>query len=132
MEDVCEGQHIKIQEAEAVQLMRDYLLYPEQHMLHPKRYSNSIINSIGEDKTLSSLRELSFSLRFCLQSLSLVLALIDISIRIWRSDANKQNHYMKRFYYIIDLWLQVMEMVATPPVDAFPLLQHVPKRLLDN
>ena len=54
MEDVCENQHVQAQEAEAVQLMRNYMLYPEQHMLHPKRYSNSIISSIGEDKASSS------------------------------------------------------------------------------
>ena len=66
MEDVCEKQHVQVQEAEAAQLMRDYLLYPEQHMLHPKRYSNSIINSIGEDIILFSLCDLSFRSRFCL------------------------------------------------------------------
>ena len=70
MEDVCEKQHVQVQEAEAVQLMRDYLLNPEQHMLHPKRYSNSIINSIGEDKTPSSLCLLSVRSRFCLLTAS--------------------------------------------------------------
>ena len=39
---------------------------------------------------------------------------------------------MKRLYHIMDLWSQVMEMGATPPVDSFPLLRHVPERLLGN
>ena len=39
---------------------------------------------------------------------------------------------MKRLYYIMDLWSQVMEMGATPPVDSFPLLRHVPEWLLGN
>lgn len=46
MEKVCEEQHLRVQEAEAAQMLRDYLLDPEHHMLHPKRYSNSITMSI--------------------------------------------------------------------------------------
>lgn len=46
MEKVVEEQHLIVQEAEARQMIRDYLLEPEKHMLHPKRYSNSITMSI--------------------------------------------------------------------------------------
>jgi len=46
MEKVCEEQHLKVQEAEARQMLRDYLVDPEDHMLHPKRYSNSVTMSI--------------------------------------------------------------------------------------
>ena len=47
MEKVVEDQHLKVQEAEARQMVRDYLISPpEDHMLHPKRYSNSITMSI--------------------------------------------------------------------------------------
>ena len=46
MEKVVEDQHIKVQEAEARQMIRDYLLSPQDHMLHPKRYSNSITMSL--------------------------------------------------------------------------------------
>ncbi|CAK4033461.1 O-methylsterigmatocystin oxidoreductase [Lecanosticta acicola] len=46
MEKVVEDQHLPLQEAEARQMIRDYLLDPEQHMLHPKRFSNSIIMSL--------------------------------------------------------------------------------------
>ncbi|KAH8195803.1 hypothetical protein TruAng_010046 [Truncatella angustata] len=45
-EDMVEREHLSIVNAEAVQLVRDYMLYPEDHMLHPKRFSNSISNSI--------------------------------------------------------------------------------------
>ncbi|KAK5126661.1 hypothetical protein LTR85_009595 [Meristemomyces frigidus] len=46
MEKVVEDQHLKVQEAEARQMIRDYLVDPSHHMLHPKRYSNSITMSI--------------------------------------------------------------------------------------
>ena len=47
MEAQCEREHWKLQEAEAKQLLHDFLVMPEDHMLHPKRYSNSIKNSLG-------------------------------------------------------------------------------------
>ena len=47
METMVESNHLQIVEAEARQLVRDYMLFPEEHMLHPKRFSNSISNSIG-------------------------------------------------------------------------------------
>ncbi|KAI7285110.1 cytochrome P450 [Hortaea werneckii] len=46
MEKMVETEHIKVQEAEARQMLKDYLVEPEQHMLHPKRYSNSITMSL--------------------------------------------------------------------------------------
>ncbi|KAI1334142.1 cytochrome P450 [Xylariaceae sp. FL0016] len=45
-ENMVEREHLSIVDAEAVQLVRDYMLFPEDHMLHPKRFSNSISNSI--------------------------------------------------------------------------------------
>lgn len=47
MESMVERAHLAIVDAEAVQLVRDYLLFPEDHMVHPKRFSNSVTNSIG-------------------------------------------------------------------------------------
>jgi hypothetical protein len=32
----CERDHWKVQEAEAKQMLHDYLTMPEDHMLHPK------------------------------------------------------------------------------------------------
>ena len=46
MERVVDEQHLPLQEAEARQMVRDYLLKPEEHMLHPKRFSNSVTMSI--------------------------------------------------------------------------------------
>ncbi|KAA8647949.1 hypothetical protein EYZ11_008690 [Aspergillus tanneri] len=46
MEPNCEREHWKVQEAEAKQMLHDFLTVPEDHMLHPKRYSNSITNSL--------------------------------------------------------------------------------------
>lgn len=46
MEKVVDEQHLDITEAESKQMLRDYLLRPQDHMLHPKRYSNSITMSI--------------------------------------------------------------------------------------
>ena len=47
-EGKCEKQHIVLQNAEAVQMLRDFLMEPENLMQHPKRFSNSIIMSLGE------------------------------------------------------------------------------------
>ncbi|KAL1625631.1 hypothetical protein SLS56_007215 [Neofusicoccum ribis] len=46
MESMVEREHLSIVNAEAIQLVRDYMLFPEDHMLHPKRFSNSIIYGI--------------------------------------------------------------------------------------
>lgn len=46
-ENMVERQHLSIVDAEAIQLVRDYMISPEDHMLHPKRFSNSISNTIG-------------------------------------------------------------------------------------
>ncbi|KAJ5215367.1 m-hydroxybenzyl alcohol hydroxylase [Penicillium cinerascens] len=46
MESNCEKEHWKVQEAEANQMLYDFLTMPEDHMLHPKRYSNSVTNSL--------------------------------------------------------------------------------------
>ncbi|KAK4508806.1 hypothetical protein PRZ48_002545 [Zasmidium cellare] len=46
MEKTCDESHIHLQEAEARQMIRDYLLKPGDHMLHPKRFSNSVTMSL--------------------------------------------------------------------------------------
>ena len=45
MEKEVEAHHITLQNAEAVQMIHDYMVQPDQHMRHPKRFSNSIIMS---------------------------------------------------------------------------------------
>ena len=42
----CEKQHIVLQNAEATQMMRDFLIAPQDLMQHPKRFSNSIITAL--------------------------------------------------------------------------------------
>lgn len=46
MEAMVVKQHTKLVNAEAVQMCRDFLVAPGGHMLHPKRFSNSIIMSL--------------------------------------------------------------------------------------
>lgn len=46
MESRCEKDHWKVQEAEANQMIHDFWTMPGDHMLHPKRYANSITNSL--------------------------------------------------------------------------------------
>ncbi|ETN43429.1 uncharacterized protein HMPREF1541_02588 [Cyphellophora europaea CBS 101466] len=45
MERIVEEDHLPVQHAEASQMVYDFMTQPEQHMLHPKRYSNSIAMS---------------------------------------------------------------------------------------
>ncbi|KAF2634232.1 cytochrome P450 [Massarina eburnea CBS 473.64] len=42
----CTNEHVALVEAEAVQMMHDIMVAPEDLMLHPKRFSNSIITSL--------------------------------------------------------------------------------------
>ncbi|TKA62575.1 hypothetical protein B0A49_08422 [Cryomyces minteri] len=46
MESMVEKEHTRLVNAEAVQMIRDFCVAPEQHMLHPKRFSNSVIMSL--------------------------------------------------------------------------------------
>ncbi|KAK3937785.1 phenol 2-monooxygenase [Diplogelasinospora grovesii] len=46
MEQMVVKEHVKVVDAEAVQMARDFLAEPEGHMKHPKRFSNSIIMSL--------------------------------------------------------------------------------------
>ena len=48
MEGRVEKEHTILVNAEAIQMARDFCIAPEKHMLHPKRFSNSIIMSLGK------------------------------------------------------------------------------------
>ena len=52
-EGKCEREHIALQNAEAVQMLRDFCLFPDQLMGHPRRFSNSIIMSICKLKHIT-------------------------------------------------------------------------------
>lgn len=77
MEKVVEDQHLKVQEAEARQMLRDYLLHPGDHMLHPKRYSNSIIMSLvwGIRTPTTETRHMERYAVWCLDNVLLVVML---------------------------------------------------------
>ncbi|KAI9777088.1 MAG: hypothetical protein M1816_004914 [Peltula sp. TS41687] len=46
MESMVEKEHLKLQNAEAVQMLRDFCVDPLHHMLHPRRFNNSTIMGI--------------------------------------------------------------------------------------
>lgn len=46
-EGVSEREHVVVQQAEAVQLLRDMCLQPDDFMAHCKRYTNSVIMSLS-------------------------------------------------------------------------------------
>lgn len=48
MESAVERNHVCVLNAEAVQMLFDLCERPRLHMLHPKRYSNSIAMSLSE------------------------------------------------------------------------------------
>ena len=50
----CEKDYLTLQNAEAVQMLRDMCAAPERIMYHPKRFSNSIIMSLGKFVCLST------------------------------------------------------------------------------
>lgn len=109
---VCEREYVPLQEAEAVQMMRDFLEAPDLVMDHPKRFSNSVIMSISK---LSSQHsnwpdELVFGTR----------------------TPNRDTAHMTRLYGLLHRFQKVMELGATPPVDFFPFLKWVPERFLGN
>jgi hypothetical protein len=47
MESKVEKEHVKIQNAEATQLAYDFLVDPANMRLHVKRYSHSVIDTLG-------------------------------------------------------------------------------------
>ncbi|OIW27060.1 putative cytochrome P450 [Coniochaeta ligniaria NRRL 30616] len=46
MESMVVKHHVDVVDAEAVQMLRDFVVDPQGHMRHPKRFSNSIIMSL--------------------------------------------------------------------------------------
>ncbi|GAB7330838.1 hypothetical protein MBLNU13_g02377t1 [Cladosporium sp. NU13] len=95
MEKAVDEQHLPLQEAEARQMLRDYLLKPEDHMLHPKRFSNSVTMSI-----------------------------------VWGiRTPTSQTEHMESLYSLMEIWSQVMETGATPPVDVYPILHNLPQKV---
>lgn len=46
METMVVKHHVEVVNAEAVQMLHDFVMQPEGHMRHPKRFSNSVIMSL--------------------------------------------------------------------------------------
>ncbi len=46
----CEREYVELQEAEAAQMLRNFVEAPDRLMDHPKRFSNSVIMSISKSK----------------------------------------------------------------------------------
>ncbi len=43
----CDRVHTRVIEAEGAQMIRDFLLFPDENMMHPRRFSYSVSNSIS-------------------------------------------------------------------------------------
>jgi cytochrome P450 len=113
MESRCDKEHSKLQEAEANQMLYDFMTNPEENMLHPKRYSNSITMSIGEHSFSRTTRP--------------VLTIFPVFG--WRTKS-PHNDYLTRLYEILEKWSMVMELGSTPPLDSFTFLKWVPELFL--
>jgi cytochrome P450 len=46
MEQMVAKHHVEVVDAEAVQMLYDFVVEPEDHMRHPKRFTNSIVMSL--------------------------------------------------------------------------------------
>lgn len=123
----CEKQHIKLQNAEAVQMMRDFMLGPEDLMWHPKRYSNSITMATRRSKISIHSPEPTLPQVYHIEADDgdeyLVFGI--------RSSTVKAPHFTA-LYELLEEWSKVMEPGATPPVDIFPFLNYLPERLFNN
>ena len=119
MEKVVEEHHLKIQEAEARQMIRDYLLHPQDHMLHPKRFSNSITMSIV------------WGVRTPTPQTSHMERSVPASFLINQHDVSRTDNE-RRLYSLMEIWSKVMETGATPPVDIYPFLHWLPQSVFLN
>lgn len=44
-DSMCDKEHVHLQHAEGIQMLRDFIVDPENHMQHPRRYSCSVMTS---------------------------------------------------------------------------------------
>ncbi|KAI9931097.1 hypothetical protein MW887_010754 [Aspergillus wentii] len=103
MESMVHETQLDIVNAEAVQLVRDFLVDAHDeggygHMEYPKRYSHSIASSIL------------FGIR----------------------TANHHGSNMSRLYKMLEGFTEILETGATPPIDIYPWLKYIPERLFGN
>ncbi|OAA43301.1 Cytochrome P450 [Metarhizium rileyi] len=105
MESVVVKNHLALVDAEAVQMVRDFIEEPASHMRHPKRFSNSIIMSLGK--------------------------FFPWALFGTRTPDLSASH-MKRLYDLMKDWSGVLEFGNAPPVDVFPFIKYLPERLFGN
>ena len=117
MESKCENEHISLQNAEAIQMLRDICNTPKDLMLHPKRYSNSIIASLRKscftpihDEQTKTYGNIVYGIR----------------------TPSVGSRHMKVLYEIMEMFSSIMEVGATPPVDILPILKYMPERFWKN
>lgn len=114
MDSMVVKNHLPVVDAEAVQMVRDFMLEPEGHMVHPKRFSNSIIMSLSKPFTHVHRANL-------------------ISHAVYGTRTPTANTlHMKKLYDLMEVWSKVMEPGNTPPVDIFPILKYIPEQFLGN
>jgi len=113
----CEREHITLQNAEAVQMLRDFCVAPESLMQHPKRFSNSIIMTLRKP-------------HFTPDAYSTQLTSSDAVFGI--RSATPTTPQLVELYEMMEEWSKVMETGATPPVDILPILKYVPESWLGN
>lgn len=114
-ENLCDKKHISVVNAEAVQMLRDFVIDPKSLMNHPKRFSNSIIMSLGTWFNITGDR----------------CGLTTMPVFGVRTKDATTSH-MRRMFELMEHWSLVMELGNTPPVDFYPFLKWIPERFLGN
>jgi len=119
-EEMVTKHHIDVVDAEAVQMLHDFVSQPEGCMKHPKRFSNSIIMSLSMWSTI--LHESNF-IGWTINSSP------TYTVYGTRTPTIKTKHMVK-LYALMEKWSRVMEAGNTPPLDIFPFLKLVPEKFL--
>jgi cytochrome P450 len=113
-EALCEKSYHHLQNAEATQLLQDLCHSPELFMSHCKRFTNSVIMSLGEYRLLSEPN---------IANTTLVTGI--------RTPTSAASH-MKGLYTVLDSISEIFEIGATPPVELFPFLSWIPECIFNN
>jgi cytochrome P450 family 619 len=134
-ESLCNSKHTKIQQAEVTQMLHDMMQEPTQWPEHFKRFSNSVIMSIGKSKPscewiFNAFHPNSIYLSTEPPGTISTEAHVPLVYGI-RSKSAVAPHTVK-LSDTVEYWARINEFGATPPVDIFPFLKLVPERFLGN
>ncbi|CBF76209.1 cytochrome P450 [Aspergillus nidulans FGSC A4] len=122
METAVEKSHIHVQNAGAVQMLRDFCVRPDLHMLHPKRYSNSIIMSL-----VYGVRTPSVHTAHMTQLYEMMVRILSLPFLCTQGMPTD-----RAFVLFQENWSKVMEPGNTPPVDIYSFLHYIPQKLFGN